>query len=82
MTPLHPRHETIQSDIEYQLRPLMASEAVEILARIMANLIARNPAQFTTLTDLFKHAFAAEHGYLSSRHAPGEPDDYHRSGAS
>jgi hypothetical protein len=78
MTALHPRKQTIQSDIEYQLRPLMSSEAVEILARVMANIIARDPRQFTQLTDLFKHSFAAEHGYLSSRHTPGEPDTYHR----
>jgi hypothetical protein len=80
MTPLHPRHETIQSDIEYQLRPLMSSEAVEILARIMAHLVNRDPAQYITLTDLFRHAFGSEYGYLTR--SRDDTDTYHRSGAS
>jgi hypothetical protein len=79
MPKLEPRKQTIQSEIEYQLRPLMSSEAVEVQARVMAHIIARDPRQFTQLTDLFKHAFASEHGYLSSRQTSTGPDSYHRS---
>ena len=39
----------------------MSSEAVEVLARVMADLIARDTRQFTALTDLFKDAFSKEY---------------------
>jgi hypothetical protein len=71
MPPLHPRTQTIQSSIEYQLRPLLLSEATEVLARVMAHVVARDPRQFPQLTNLFKEAFAAEHNYLNSRRTRG-----------
>jgi hypothetical protein len=40
MTPLPPRKFSIQNDITAKLRPLMATEAVEILARVMAHIIS------------------------------------------
>jgi hypothetical protein len=46
----------------------------------MAHIVARDPRQLTQLADHFKHSFAAEHGYLSSRHSPGET--YDRTGVS
>jgi hypothetical protein len=79
MSPLHPRQETIQSSIEYQLRPLLAQEATEILARTMAHIVHRDPRQFPALTNLFREAFSAEHKYLCTRPSPGGPDGYHRS---
>jgi hypothetical protein len=79
MSPLHPRQQTIQSSIEFQLRPLLAQEAVEVLARAMAHVVHRDPRQFPQLTDLFREAFSAEHKYLCTRPAPGGPDGFHRS---
>jgi hypothetical protein len=82
MAPLHPRQQTIQSSIEFQLRPLISAEAVEILARTMAHIIHRDPRQFPQLTDLFREAFSIEHKYLCSRPAPGGPDGFRRSSTS
>jgi hypothetical protein len=79
MSPLLPRNQTIQSSIEFQLRPLLSAEAVEILARTMAHIIHRAPRQFPQLTDLFREAFAAEHKYLCTRPTSGGPDGFHRS---
>jgi hypothetical protein len=76
MSPLHPRQETIQSSIEYQLRPLLAQEAVEILARTMAHIVNRDPRQFPQLTDLFREAFSAEHKYLNSQRVAGGPSGF------
>jgi hypothetical protein len=78
MSKPEPRSATTLREIEYQLRPFLASEAVEIIARVMARTVARDPRQFIELTELFKHAFAAEHGYLSSRQTPTGPDAYNR----
>jgi hypothetical protein len=80
MTPHQPRQQTIQSSIEFQLRPLMSAEAVEILARTMAHIVRRDPRQFPQLTDLFREAFSAEHKYLCTRPRAGGPDVYHRTG--
>jgi hypothetical protein len=54
-----------QLDIERQLRSLMASEAVEVLARIMAHIVNRDTRQLPALTEQFKAAFTAEHSYLA-----------------
>jgi hypothetical protein len=78
MSKPEPRCATNLREIEYQLRPFLASEAVEIIARCMARIVAREPRQFIELTELFKHAFAQEHGYLSSRQTSTGPDAYHR----
>ena len=67
MPRLEPRTFTIQQDLERQLRPLMSSEAVEVLARVMADLIARDTRQFTALTDLFKDAFSKEYDYIQQQ---------------
>jgi len=45
----------------------MSSEAVEVLARVMADLIARDTRQFTALTDLFKDAFSKEYDYIQQQ---------------
>jgi hypothetical protein len=74
MTPLHPRQQTIQSSIEFQLRPLLAQEAVEILARTMAHIVSRDIRQLPQLTTLFREAFTAEQNYLiqlRTRHQEG-----------
>jgi hypothetical protein len=55
----------VQLEIERQLRPLMGTEAVEVLARIMAHIINRDPQFFPQLTEQFRTAFAAEHEYLA-----------------
>jgi hypothetical protein len=67
MPRLDPRTYTIQQTIEHELRPLLSSEAVEILARVMAHISARDPRLFPTLIEQFKTAFAAEHGYLAQQ---------------
>jgi hypothetical protein len=65
MPRLEDRKLTIQLNIENRLRPLMSSEAVEILARIMAHIVNRDTRQLPQLTEQFKAAFAAEHTYLA-----------------
>jgi hypothetical protein len=67
MSKPHPRSFTAVREIEFQLKPFMATEAAEILARVFSRLIANNPRQFTQLTDQFKHTFGQEHDYLTSR---------------
>jgi hypothetical protein len=65
MPRLDDRKLTIQLNVERQLRPLMSSEAVEILARIMAHIVNRDTRQLTALTGQFREAFTAEHTYLA-----------------
>ena len=45
MTPLPPRQFSIQNDITAKIRPLMAAEAIEILARATAHVMARDASQ-------------------------------------
>ena len=69
-----PRSYSTLREIEFQLRPFMQSEAVEILARAMARTIARDPRQPHQLTELFKAAFIQEQEYLvqqRTRHREG-----------
>jgi hypothetical protein len=74
MPVLKPRHETIQSDITYQLRSLMDDEAVEIIARVMAHIVSRDYLRFPQLTTLFREAFTAENNYLlQQRTREGSP---------
>jgi hypothetical protein len=68
MSKPEPRSSATIREIEYQLRLFLQTESVEILARVLARIIARDPSQFTQLTDQFKHAFGREHEYLNSRH--------------
>jgi hypothetical protein len=83
MSKPEPRSATTLREIEYQLRPFLASEAVEIIARCMARIVAREPRQFIELTELFKHSFAQEHDFhLHSRQTSTAPDAYNRSGVS
>jgi hypothetical protein len=49
----------------------MASEAIEILARVTATVMARDPSQFSHHANLFKHALDREYTYLTSRHREG-----------
>jgi hypothetical protein len=65
----------IQLDIENQLHPLMASEAVEILARIMAHIVNRDTRQLPALTGQFREAFTAEHSYLAQCRARSRQDE-------
>jgi hypothetical protein len=67
MPRLEPRTYTIQKTIEHELQPLLSSEAVEIIARIMARLVNRDPRQSHQLTELFKAAFLAENEYLTQQ---------------
>jgi hypothetical protein len=67
MSKPEPRSYSTLREIEFQLRPYMQSEAVEILARAMARTVARDPRLFQQLTDLFKSAFAQEHEYLQQQ---------------
>jgi len=67
MSRLAPRSQTIQSDIEFQLRGVMNTEAVEILARVMAGVVSRDIRQFPQLTSAFREAFSREHAFLLQR---------------
>jgi hypothetical protein len=49
----------------------MSPEAIEILARVTANVMARDPSQFSHLANLFKHALNREYTYLTTRHREG-----------
>ena len=71
MTPLPPRQFSIQNDITTKLRPLMAAEAIEILARATANIMARDASQCSYLLNRFRHALENEYEYLSTRHSTG-----------
>jgi hypothetical protein len=71
MTPLPPRQFSIQNDITAKLRPLMAAEAIEILARATANVMARDASQSSHLINRFKHALDSEFAYLATRHSTG-----------
>jgi hypothetical protein len=59
-----PRIQTIQYDIERELRKLLPSEAIEILARVMARLVNRDTRQFLALTQQFKTTFAHENDHI------------------
>jgi hypothetical protein len=79
MPRLDPRTYTIQQTIEHELRPLLSSEAVEVLARVMASIIMRDPRLFLTLTEQFKTAFSTEYDYLQrqrTRRSEGAPHGY------
>jgi hypothetical protein len=65
MMPRPDRKLEIQLSMERQLRPLMSSEAVEVLAKCMAHLVNKDITQFSVLTEQFRTAFAAEHAYLA-----------------
>ena len=66
-----PRHYTQQREIERQLANFLDSEAIEILARVTAHVMARDPRQFPHLANLFKHALDREYTYLTTRHREG-----------
>jgi hypothetical protein len=65
------RHYTLQRDFERQLANFMSSEAIEILARATATIMARDPSQFRRRANLFKHALDREYTYLTTRHREG-----------
>ena len=66
-----PRHYAQQRDFARQLFNFMSPEAIEILARVTANVMARDPSQFSHLANLFKHALNREYTYLTTRHREG-----------
>ena len=66
-----PRHYTLQRDFERQLANFMSSEAIEILARATATIMARDPTQFAHHANHFKHALDRECTYLTTRHCEG-----------
>jgi hypothetical protein len=66
-----PRHYTQQRETERQLTNFLDSEAIEILARVTATMMAKDPTQFRRLANLFKHALDREYTYLTSRHREG-----------
>ena len=53
-----------QREIERQLLNFMSPEAIEILARVTAHVMARDPRQFPHLANLFKHVLDREYTYL------------------
>jgi hypothetical protein len=63
-----PRSLVIQQNIEKLLQPLLAQEQVEILARIMGHIIARDTHQDQQLKILFGEAFNAEYKFLRQQH--------------
>ena len=66
-----PRHYALKRDIERQLANFMDSEAIEILARVTATTMAKDPRQFPHHANLFKHALDREYTYLNTRHREG-----------
>jgi hypothetical protein len=71
MSALEPRKYSIQRDIEHMLKLLTANEAIEILARATAIMMARDPSRFTKLAELFKQSLNAEYDYqIHHRHTP------------
>jgi hypothetical protein len=71
-----PRTETLQYDIDAQLRPVSQDEAVIVLARVMARVCHRDIKQFPHLTAVFRQTFSAEHNYLCERHRSGGPGGF------
>jgi len=63
-----PRHYTVQRDFERQLANCTTEEAIEILARTTARILAREPSQFTNTAKLFKREMDREFAYLTSQH--------------
>jgi hypothetical protein len=80
MPRLAPRDVTILQDIEHQLRPLMASEGVVILARAMARLVNKDLRQSHALTEQFKAAFLAENEYLTQQRTRAQSERANRGG--
>ena len=66
-----PRHYAQQRDFARQLFNFMSPEAIEILARVTAHVMARDPSQFARHANLFKHALDREYTYLTTRHREG-----------
>jgi hypothetical protein len=62
------RKYTQQRDMERQLASFMSAEAIEILGRVTANVMARDPSQFLHHANLFKSALDREFTYLTTRH--------------
>jgi hypothetical protein len=73
-----PRTDTIDHDIDCQLRPISQDEAVIILARNIARIFNRAPGQVPHLKEVFCKAFNDESNYLRTQHSSGGPDDYRR----
>jgi hypothetical protein len=71
MTPLPPRSFSIQNDITAKLRPMMNAEAIEILARCTATVMARDPSQSKHFINVFGSALDREYTYLTTRHREG-----------
>jgi hypothetical protein len=71
MSKPEPRIFSTLREVEFQLKPLLSLEAVEVLARAMARTVAHDPRLFTQLTDQFKHTFSREYEYLTSRQHEG-----------
>jgi hypothetical protein len=65
------RKYALQRDFTRQMQSFLASEAIEILARATADVMARDPSQFSHLANLFKHALDREYTYLTTRHRQG-----------
>jgi hypothetical protein len=75
MSKPEPRSAATMREMEDLLRPYMNTEAVEILARVMAHIVSRDNLRFPQLTNSFQEAFTAEHNYLlqeRNRHRQGQ----------
>jgi hypothetical protein len=76
------RQHTVQRDIQHQLRLFMAPEAIEILARATASIMARDPSQSRHFAQLFGSALDREFAFLTSRHSAQSAHGEERRGAS
>jgi len=63
-----PRHYTLQRDFERQLANCATAEAIEILARTTARILAREPSQFAHYARVFKVESDREYAYLTAKH--------------
>jgi hypothetical protein len=68
---MEPRKYTVQREFERSLSLFSSKEAIEILARATATVMARDPSRFVRLAGLFKQSLNAEYDYqIHHRHTP------------
>jgi hypothetical protein len=69
-----PRNQTILKDVQRLLRPIMRSEAAEVLGQYMALLTEEDPRHEVQLREQFAHAFNAEKTYIRHHRQEVERD--------
>jgi hypothetical protein len=71
MPAMEPRKYSVQREFERSLSLFSSNEAIEILARATASIMARDPSRFTKLAELFKQSLNVEYDYqIHHRHTP------------